>query len=455
MGAGWSGIRAAQTLQDADINNFLVLEANDYVGGRSKSVNSDGSTNQADKVNDLSNVPIEMGSEWLYYDGAVYSEMEDYLIKNQLLDNIDLGYKDDLWLSAYTQPLTYIQSIDADTGNITIESISDEEVLNLRQQVWKRFLNFKDNLTGDQSYYTAAEKYKVETNLTELQTNYLDMVIDVAEIDYIGESDELNIKSHSHNGKAHPTHYMGYRGVGYGNVASSVASPIMPKVCFNSKVTHVNQEDENDIVVKYVDENGETKEVTTRAVLSTVSLGVLKAGTINFTPSLPQRKQEVINGMGFGSMNKVVLMWDNEADIVWPKDKLWFNLITPTFDSSGKFTTWYNPYIFKTAPVLVGWIGGDEAKYMENQSDEEVINDALTNLRQMFPNITKPDRFLISRWGKEEHILGTYAFATVGRSFSNDMRILGERVGNVWFAGEATAGKNWYGTTAGKSLNLF
>ena len=89
---------------------------------------------------------------------------------------------------------------------------------------------------------------------------------------------------------------------------------------------------------------------------------------------------------------------------------------------------------------------------MENQSDEEVINDALTILRQMFPNITKPDRFLISRWGKEENILGTYAFATVGRSFSNDMRILGERVGNVWFAGEATAGKNWYGTTAGKSL---
>ena len=163
MGAGWSGIRAAQTLQDADVNNFLVLEANDYVGGRSKSVNSDGSTNEADKVNDLSNVPIEMGSEWLYYDGAVYSEMEDYLIKNQLLDNIDLDYKDDLWLSAYTQPLTYIQSIDSDTGNITIESISDEVVLNLRQQVWKRFLNFKDNLTGDQSYYTAAEKYKVET----------------------------------------------------------------------------------------------------------------------------------------------------------------------------------------------------------------------------------------------------------------------------------------------------
>lgn len=157
MGAGWSGIRAAQTLQDADVNNFLVLEANDYVGGRSKSVNSDGSTNEADKVNDLSNVPIEMGSEWLYYDGAVYSEMEDYLIKNQLLDNIDLDYKDDLWLSAYTQPLTYIQSIDADTGNITIESISDEEVLNLRQLVWKRFLNFKDSLTGDQSYYTAAE----------------------------------------------------------------------------------------------------------------------------------------------------------------------------------------------------------------------------------------------------------------------------------------------------------
>jgi lysine-specific histone demethylase 1 len=41
------------------------------------------------------------------------------------------------------------------------------------------------------------------------------------------------------------------------------------------------------------------------AVLVTVPLGVLKAGSIAFQPPLPQRKQEAIERMGFGTLNKV------------------------------------------------------------------------------------------------------------------------------------------------------
>ena len=155
--------------------------------------------------------------------------------------------------------------------------------------------------------------------------------------------------------------------------------------------------------------------------------------------------------MGFGSMNKIVLQWYNETDLVWPKDKLWFNLITPT-ESLSKWATWYNPYKYKTKPILIGWSGGDEAKYMETQTDEEVLNDAMTNLRHMFPTIKSPDRILISRWGKEEHIRGTYSFGVVNRSFTRDMKTLGERHENVWFAGEATSGRSWQGTTVGAWL---
>lgn len=41
------------------------------------------------------------------------------------------------------------------------------------------------------------------------------------------------------------------------------------------------------------------------AVLVTASLGVLKKGSITFQPSLPQRKLDVIERMGFGVLNKV------------------------------------------------------------------------------------------------------------------------------------------------------
>lgn len=40
-------------------------------------------------------------------------------------------------------------------------------------------------------------------------------------------------------------------------------------------------------------------------MLVTVPLGVLKAGSIKFSPPLPQRKLDSIQRMGFGVLNKV------------------------------------------------------------------------------------------------------------------------------------------------------
>ena len=34
VGAGWAGIKAAETLLKGGVNNILVLEAHDYIGGR-------------------------------------------------------------------------------------------------------------------------------------------------------------------------------------------------------------------------------------------------------------------------------------------------------------------------------------------------------------------------------------------------------------------------------------
>lgn len=41
------------------------------------------------------------------------------------------------------------------------------------------------------------------------------------------------------------------------------------------------------------------------AVLVTVPLGVLKKGSIQFSPHLPVRKQEAVRRVGFGLLNKV------------------------------------------------------------------------------------------------------------------------------------------------------
>ena len=55
--------------------------------------------------------------------------------------------------------------------------------------------------------------------------------------------------------------------------------------------------------------------------LVTVPLGVLKANTISFVPDLPEKKQDAIDNMGYGLLNKAIMYWNNEDDIVWPDDE--------------------------------------------------------------------------------------------------------------------------------------
>ena len=67
----------------------------------------------------------------------------------------------------------------------------------------------------------------------------------------------------------------------------------------------------------------------------------------------------------------------------------------------------------------------------------------------MFPTITPPDRTIITRWGSEENVRGSYSFRIIGREFGEDRRQLQKAVKNVWFAGEAATPRGWYGTVIG------
>ncbi|EJK61264.1 hypothetical protein THAOC_18283, partial [Thalassiosira oceanica] len=116
--------------------------------------------------------------------------------------------------------------------------------------------------------------------------------------------------------------------------------------------------------------------------------------------------------------------------------------------TSGRWTTFLNPSAQKGKPTLVGWVAGKDAMRMEDQTDDEVKAEMMSNLKLMFPNIPEPDRVVITRWGKEPNILGTYSHHTVGRNFWDDSSALRNPVGRIIFAGEATAGY-WEATTVG------
>lgn len=150
IGAGWAGIKAAQTLLDQGITNILVIEANNYIGGRSKTVNADGSIN-VPNPSDVSHAPIDTGSEWLY----TGTNMEEHLKDNGYLSDIDL--KDgEATFQPMRDSLFYLQSIK-DDGTSEARMMGKKVLEYLYDTVWDAFLSFRKELLrkeGDQSYFS-------------------------------------------------------------------------------------------------------------------------------------------------------------------------------------------------------------------------------------------------------------------------------------------------------------
>ncbi len=142
IGAGWAGIRAVETLLNEGVDSVLVLEAGDYVGGRSKSINLDDSTNDPSKVGDDGNVPYDVGSEWLYSQG---NSQEETLGREGYLGP---AVGNDQYTAVPLQTgVFYRQTRDEGTGELTAEVA--EGARNWLAEVWGGFLRFREEEWND------------------------------------------------------------------------------------------------------------------------------------------------------------------------------------------------------------------------------------------------------------------------------------------------------------------
>ncbi|CAK7346068.1 unnamed protein product [Dovyalis caffra] len=175
-------------------------------------------------------------------------------------------------------------------------------------------------------------------------------------------------------------------------------------------------------------------------VLCTVPLGVLKKGSIEFVPELPQRKKDAIHRLGYGLLNKVALLfpynfWGGEIDT--------FGHLTEDSSMRGEFFLFYSYSSVSGGALLIALVAGDAAVKFETMSPVESVKRVLGILRGIFhpKGIVVPDpvQSVCTRWGKDCFAYGSYSHVAVGSS-GDDYDILAESVGDgrVFFAGEAT-----------------
>ncbi len=125
-----------------------------------------------------------------------------------------------------------------------------------------------------------------------------------------------------------------------------------------------------------LDTNGE--QISADAAIVTVPLGVLKAGVIRFTPSLPAQKQEAIDRLGMGLLDKVYLRFDR---VFWDASVDWLGYVGPR---RGHFTLWLNMAKVIGQPILLAFNAASAADALSGLSDQALVAEAMMALRAMY-----------------------------------------------------------------------
>lgn len=112
--------------------------------------------------------------------------------------------------------------------------------------------------------------------------------------------------------------------------------------------------------------------------LCTVPLGVLKRRAIKFQPELPQRKLDAVSRLGFGLLNKVVMLFPR---IFWGTDLDTFGHLTEHPSRRGEFFLFYSYASVSGGPLLLALIAGEAAINFEQMAPLDAVSHVLSILR--------------------------------------------------------------------------
>ena len=182
-------------------------------------------------------------------------------------------------------------------------------------------------------------------------------------------------------------------------------------------------------------------------IVLTTSLGVLKGETIQFEPPLPDWKRGPISRLGFGTLNKVILVFDKPF---WDVNQDMFGLLRePEIKDSldqedyianrGRFYFFWNCIKSTGRPVLISLMAGDAAHQAEISSDSELVAEVTHELSKIFQKqkVPQPLETIVTRWGKDRFARGSYSYVGA-MSQPGDYETLAAPLGTLHFAGEAT-----------------
>jgi len=377
IGAGVAGLAAAAMLTDAGVET-VVVEARDRIGGRVHTHHEAGLE-----------APIELGAEFVH--GMVQPTLEIASAAGLLLAEIT-----DQRVEAEYDPVMH--------------------ALDAHRTPDRTFAAFLDALNPTPDQRAAA-------------TGYV-QGFDAADPARVGE--RWLAVSEGASAADHSDHQFRFVN-GYDAVPKWLASRLPPgAIVLSTPVTRIDRR-RGQVRVQ-----AGGREMTARAVVCTVPLGVLLAGDIAFEPGL-----DAITGLASGHAVRVVFRF---------KEIFWEPTMSFLFGRTTQFPVWWSAHPLR-APLLTGWTGGPHAVPLAGRTAGAVADCALDSLAR---HLRMPRGEIEAQvvghwshdWATDPYARGAYSYGEVD-GIEAAQQLARPLENTLFFAGEATDSTGRSGTVHG------
>lgn len=397
IGAGASGLAAAQELGRFGFTNVEIFEARGRTGGRIHAVpGADGSS-------------LELGAGWVH------------------------GQESNSIYNLARQLSLPIQRTSSDRGALVWDAGGRLYAATETQKQFEFFENFLERAraksVAGESLAQAIERQKARSRPTAEQNLWLNHYLRSYIVETEGaDLQDLSGQPETGEGGAEGDDYLLLDG--YTSMFAKIAA--QQKVHLNARVRRIAK---NTTGVKLeVDFGGQRRDVEFSAVIVCLPLGVLKRNLELFVDPLPTWKADSIQNIGFGHFCKMFLTFD---EVFWPPKSRWLE----SMGDEPRITQFFAMNEFTGSKTLVAIAGGRQAQRWQTTNPVELKVKAMTQLRRQFGR-TVPDPIaapILSQWSLEPETLGAYAYSAKTTTVADFAKLAAPIDQKIFFAGEATS----------------
>ncbi|PON74255.1 Flavin amine oxidase [Parasponia andersonii] len=413
IGAGVSGISAAKVLAENGVEDILILEASDRIGGRIRKENFAG-------------VSVELGAGWIAGVGGkesnpVWELANESGLRTCFSDYSNARYniydrRSDVNLSSYYSGKIFPSGLAADSYKKAVDSA-------IRQ------LRIQEAEFRGSDVSKATEPPSTPETPIELAIDFILHDFEMAEVEPIStyvDFGEREFLVADERGYEHLLYKMAQ------DFLFTSGGKILDTRLQLNKVVRELRHSRNGVTV--ITEDGSVYDAN--YVILSVSIGVLQSDLISFSPPLPRWKTEAIQQCDVIVYTKIFLKFPYKF---WPcgPGKEFFIY---AHERRGYYTFWQHmENAYPGSNILVVTLTNEESKRVEAQSDEDTLKEAMEVLRDMFgPNIPGATNILVPRWYNNRFQRGSYSNYPLITN-DQDFHDIKAPVGRIFFTGEHTS----------------